>query len=199
MRDKYGDEGRYSGGVSSAYENFLKRVTVEFYYMGDRDDSRQYYAKLREEFSKDDYPQSYDRFIRKEMLSYIEGAGPEHAKNIVRGLLLQAYMNLGADANDRATALYNRAERIAKLWNDQRASGERERASQVVNFNDIRRSVLLDIFKEKVQMSPEVMEGLRDQLPERTVEILKEAAEEEKETKQLQRFELPEKFQGEKE
>ncbi len=195
MLEKYGEEGRYSSGVTSAYENFLKRATVEFYYMGDKKDSQRYYEKLREEFSTEKYPASYEKFIQKEMVSYVEGAGPSQARNLIRGLLMRSYMNLGADAAERADALHRRAKRIAKLWNAKSGSANETRMSQLVDFKKIRRSVLLDIFRKKIGMPPRIFEGLKQRLPDKTVEILEKAAEEEKKVKQLQPFKVPEKFQ----
>jgi hypothetical protein len=197
MLEKYGREGRYSTGVTSAYENFLKRVTIEFFYMGDKEDSRRYYRMLRENFPKDDYPPSYDAFVRDEMMEYVRGVGPSKARNLVRGLLVRSYMNLGSGADERATALHNRARQVARLWNEQRGVENDPRISQVADFNTIRRSVLLDVFSGKVGLPERVVNGLRQLLPEDVVKILEKAAEEGTKIEQLKPFQLPEKYQKE--
>lgn len=194
MLGKYGREGKYSTGVMSAYENFLKRVTIEFYYMGDSEDSRRYYKMLREKFPKDKYPPSYEQFVRREMVTYVQGVGPQQARNLVRGLVLRAYLNLGAGADERATALHNRARRVAVLWNKQRGVEDDPRVSQIADFDRIRRSVLLDIFSGKVGVSRRIVNGLKERLPQDVVETLEKAAEEGKDIKQLRPFQLPEKF-----
>lgn len=197
MLDKYGREGKYATGVTSAYENFLKRVTIEFFYMGDKEDSRRYYQMLRETFPKDKYPPSYDLFVRKEMVEYVRGVGPSKARNLVRGLLVRSYMNLGSGADERATALHRRARQVARLWNEQRGVEDDPRISQVADFDTIRRSVLLDFFTGNVGLPPRIFEGLRQRLPQNAVQVLEKAAEEGKKVDQLKPFDLPEKYQRE--
>ncbi|MFP4028947.1 MAG: hypothetical protein ACLFWL_14245 [Candidatus Brocadiia bacterium] len=197
MVGKYGKEGRYSTGINSAYENFLKRVTTEFYYMGDEKDSRRYYKRLRQEYPKDKYPPSYEKFINAQMREYIGMLGPQQARNVVRGLLVQHYLFLGAGIDDRARGFIERAKAIAERWNVKRGVKEDPRASQKVTFSDIRRSVLIDIFAGRYTMPKRIMNGLKEQLPEKLVEKMEKAADEREEPSRLKPFELPEKYRRE--
>ncbi|MBS3762271.1 MAG: hypothetical protein KGZ25_03090, partial [Planctomycetes bacterium] len=197
MVGKYGKEGRYSTGINSAYENFLKRVVTEFYYMGDEKDSRRYYEHLRKEYPKDKYPPSYEKFINDEMREYISILGPQQARNVVRGLLVQHYFFLGAGIDERAAGFDARAKAIAKRWNKQRGVDKDPRVSQKVTVEDVRRSVLVDIFSGRYAMPEPILNQLKERLPEKLIEELEKAPEKREGPLRLKPFELPEKYRRE--
>jgi hypothetical protein len=198
MLEKYGSGERVNRGVKAAYKNFLERVTIEYYYMGDREGSQRYYEKLREKFGRDKYKLPYDNYVKNQIMDYVKTAGAPEMRNLVRALLYRSYFNLGAGIDDRATALYRRAEAMAELWNQRENIDRSPSLRIVVDFGDIRESVLIDIFAGKVGgFSQEIMRGLEERLPEETVERIKQAAEKEKGSGApgLKPLDVPEEYQ----
>ncbi len=161
LLEKYEEADRYVSGIEATYENFLARATVEFYFMGAGDDSRRYYELLRERFPREEYERPHEEFVTGELVQYVERAGAPEIRNLIRGLLQQSYLYLASDAGQRAEALYERARRLGRIWNERHA----REAHRTINVTTIRDSLLSDIFDGNAGFTEELVGSLREQLP----------------------------------
>ncbi len=164
-------------GIESAYRHFLRKVTLEFFYMGAISDSRRYYEKLQERFPSSNNQVPHEEFVTEELQEYISVASPDEMRRMIGGLLHQSYYNLGGDADDRAEALHARAKRYARLWNEKLNLDEEENRRRYVDFSRLRESVLLDIFSGRAGFPEEFVHVLQEKLPSNILRQVQEAAE----------------------
>ncbi len=178
MMDKYDADAGFMGGIRSAYENFLRRATVEFYYMGDLSKSRRYYEKLGERFPKRAHDVPHERFVTAELEDFVDNARARDMRNLVSGLLRQSFFNLAVGAEDRSESLEGRARRLARMWNEKHARTEESQMRVSVDFSALRDSALADIFAGFAGFPEDLIALLREQLPAEDVERAEAIAEE---------------------
>jgi len=191
VNDRYGDHYLYFRGVRSAYENFLKRVAIEFYYMGDQEQSRRYYALLQDAFPKDYSGVPFEEFVRTELFEYVRMMNEQECRNVTRGLLTQSYFCLGAGIDGRANSLYARAEGVAREWQKQHERSAQLLARRIV-FDQIREAALLDIFAGRSGFPAEVLERLKERLPADVVRRLEEAVRKQTEEREIKPMDVRE-------
>ncbi len=191
--DRYGDTtGPFWRGVRSAYENFLKNTSIEFFYMGDLNKSRRYYERLGQKYPWPKYKLPYEQFIREALDQYIGSLGSRRCRNVVRALIAQSYFYLGAGYDVRAQQLYEKARAVVRQW-DMRQQADTLR--QKVSFDEAREAALVDIFSGRAGFPLQVIERLKERLPGEVVRTLEESIKRREEEAGLKRFEAEEKHE----
>jgi hypothetical protein len=174
----YGENWLYFRGIKGAYQNFLIRASTEFFYMGDEPAARRYHQLLQKEFPSEDSNVPFDQFITAQLTEYVERLSPDECRSLARGLLQQSYFYTGAGADDQAEPLYRRTQALLERWKvDKKVDTLRVR----IDFDQVKESVLLDIFSDRAGFPQEVIEGLRKRLRPEDVRILEEAVKRQKE------------------
>jgi hypothetical protein len=172
---KYEHSERFAEGTQDAYENFLRTVSTEFFYRGDRIKSEEYYGRLLAMTTKAEYKVPYDEYIIREAEAYVSSLNPDEARNLVSSLLTQCFFYLGCNEDERATAMDTYAKTVISKWNEKR---DVEKVSQAIDFDKQRELALIDIFAGRAGFPPDVVEGLKKRLEPGLVKRLEVAAKE---------------------
>ncbi|MFW6188946.1 MAG: hypothetical protein ACOC7T_00805 [Planctomycetota bacterium] len=168
---------RYRNGVRRAYEGFLRRGVIEFYFMGDAEKSRRYFARLEDKFASripEDHA-SYEGYLEWALSDYVSAMTYSQARTLVRGYLTQAYVSLAANADDKAAALEKEAKMIAENWTDVEQDSLREN----IRFERIKQSVLTGLLTARAGSIPsQLMENLKERVGTQKVEKILSSVEE---------------------
>ena len=170
MLDKYGGS-LFADGIHSSRKNFLHRMAVESYMMGDQGNAVSYWKKLKKMYPEASPQDAFPQFISVAMDQWVKDMDQSDARRLVRGLLTRSFVMWGSNANERAAQLQAKAQRLTKEWNK-----GADTARWRIPYNDIRESILIDIFSGRIKLADPIMKNLKDHLGEQTVQKFEGAA-----------------------
>ena len=170
MLNKY-EGGMFHDSVNRSRASFIRRMSVEFYLMGNREKAVDYWTKLAQNYATEAYDDSFSTYIDNAVDQWVENMDQTDARRLVRGMLTRMFLNLGSGQNARATRLKEKARNLTRKWNED-ATTTRWR----IPYEDIRDQVLRDIFSGRMRLSDSIIQNLEEQLGEETAEKYRNAA-----------------------
>lgn len=167
-------------GISASYMFFLNNMALEYYLMGNKPKSEEFWQRLNRAYPLQDWKDTYDEFIVVQFKKYVEDMGPDDGRRTVRLLLGLSYYSLACNADGRAQQLESKAKGLAETWN--RLPNRTLRWS--IPFEGIRESVLVDVLGGRAGWPPHIRQNLVERLggPEKVKRYVQAAKRAEKKT-----------------
>ncbi|MEF8787552.1 MAG: hypothetical protein V5A84_00650 [Planctomycetota bacterium] len=176
MLDKYG-RTPFVRSVRASHRNFLRRMAVEMYLMGTPEKAAGYWKMWAEKYKEDDYDKDFAAFIDDAVEQWVQQMNQTDARRMVRGLLTRAFLYWGSNQSQRAARVQTQAQNLAREWNQSPTATKTARWR--IPYEEIRTQVLMDILSGRVQLSESIVETLKDQLDDETLQALQEQIPEE--------------------
>jgi len=172
MFDKYSGQ-RFIRGIRASHRNFLQRMAIEMYLMGNRESAVKYWKSWARQYAGEEYDRDFRGFIDTAVDKWVEQMGQTDARRLVRGLITRSFVYWGSNQSQRAAQLQKKAQNLTDRWNE-----KAETARWRIPYKDIRDQVLMDIFSGRIGLSDTIMQNLKAHLGEETVQKYQEAAKE---------------------
>lgn len=160
MLVKYAKEGEI--GLTSAHENFLKRMVVEMYFTGSPRQSAKFWKILVDTYPTHsvDYKLPFEQYVRKAFQDYVTDMSTVQATQIVYGVLIRGFLSYGCNDDEAAAQYENFAKAIVNQNNKDSDGVERTE----IKYDRIRELVLTDIFSGELGVPESVLDNLRARL-----------------------------------
>jgi hypothetical protein len=153
---------RFARAMKDGYVNFLARGVIEFYFMGRPDKSRQYYDTLKQKFESEVYGMPFDDYVEWRLRDYGSMLSFSDARVVERAYATQYYFSIGCNADDKAQVLEGEAKLVAEHFNKDAEGALRD----MVRYEEIKESVLVDLLSGKLGFPAEILANLKDRLEE---------------------------------
>jgi len=150
---------RFARGSEEGLQNFLARGIVEFYFMGQTAKSREYYAKLQSMYPEKTYGKGFDEYLEWRLNDFASSMTFSDARRLVRGYAWQYYLCIGCNQDDKAQVREGEAKAIAQHFNK-----DADSIREMIRYEQIKESILVDILSERMPLPPEVLANLKNRL-----------------------------------
>lgn len=156
---------RYQMGTRDGYMNFLRTGIMEFSLVEQEPKVKayQYFTLLKEKFPEDVKNMSFDQYVAAQQRWFTEDMATSQVRTIITAELLNSFLALGCNADDKAALFELKARTDAQRWNEKADPTLRG----TVRYDRLKEGVLTDILTGRARFPPEVLENLKTRLNER--------------------------------
>lgn len=149
--------------IKLAYGNFLREVLYLLYVHNRTEEARKWFAVLKREYpEKVDGSTSVEEFGLKYLDKNLSSMSRERTKAVLDGLIVQHFLNLALDQDDRAEVHDRQARQLWQFY-DQRISNRRD-PLRFPPYEDMKRAARDQLLDPQSGLLPELAARLRTKL-----------------------------------